>query len=585
MSFQRPAARTRTGALRPVLSAALCASLIALSPGLESYAAAAGVVRVQAAGASAPLSGPVGQGRGASSWTVPASLSLAPAALTGAIHTAPAAPSVAADLQVQAGLQTQASPSIPQAGPLSGPGIQAVPTAALPLGIVPAHDAAAAPKEVLETGVERISRARNSSSLRLVLEEIFTGGKTQAGDDTGVLAQAKVYLTQAGQAPVAATLADLGETLSADPALKDTFNKTGRVRIVLSKDNPRGGLTRNDVTKVQASLAAHGITAKLEVETLPVAWDRGRSRIPQVLAQPPPEQKPPSAASKSRLLSLLTSPFRELAYLARVFLASYTDPSLRELLASTALKLVIPLIVLSQTGWIAMYDGHPLAKFLVLSLTIGLNMFHGAWVRTWANLQNHIGRQRGVNYQSAFNLVYSQVWSVLYRLIAYSAIPGTVPPWSLKYWKDMGIATLIGTFVGTLAFQGVNSLYNKGRLNQWQRSAILLTRDLVLCLASTFFGSGSMAVFWTVFAAQQALDFGIYLYSRSRWAGRRPILYVADEMVAAAPEFQDMYPVGPDSGREESPLRQAVRGLLETPLIRPIVWLVRKLRGILARIE
>jgi hypothetical protein len=84
-----------------------------------------------------------------------------------------------------------------------------------------------------------------------------------------------------------------------------------------------------------------------------------------------------------------------------------------------------------------------------------------------------------------------------------------------------------------------------------------------------------------VFTAQQLMDLGIYSFSRSRWAKRRPILYVADDMVAATPEFQSMYPVQAGAVEQESPLKQALKNILSVPLFKPIVWAAKKVYGLL----
>ena len=193
--------------------------------------------------------------------------------------------------------------------------------------------------------------------------------------------------------------------------------------------------------------------------------------------------------------------------------------------------------------WGAMYTGHPLALAAALVVSIGLNVFHGIWINTWSNFQNKLGKEKGLNYQSIFNLIYGQFWGALFRFIAWTAIPKTVPPWSLQYWKDMGLSTVVGSFFGSLGYQGLNALYDNGRISRWQRSAIQQIRDLFFCLTGVFFGSGGMAMFWAIFAIQQTLDLSIYLVSLT--AKRRPIMYMADEAMAATPEFQGGYPVAP----------------------------------------
>jgi hypothetical protein len=165
--------------------------------------------------------------------------------------------------------------------------------------------------------------------------------------------------------------------------------------------------------------------------------------------------------------------------------------------------------------------------------------------------------------------------------VAWTAIPKTVPPWAPAYWKDIGIVTLAGAFFGTLGIQGLNTLYDNGRLTRMQRGAIQQFRDMAMCLAGAFLGSGSMAVFWAMFAAQQGLDLMIYLASRQ--LKRVPILYVADEGVAGSAEFLEAYPVVPGRAEPESPLRQALRMLIDNPIVKPVVWLVKKIYSVLTK--
>jgi len=423
----------------------------------------------------------------------------------------------------------------------------------------------------LETGTRRLAEARDEDGLRSSLDDVFDN--------------VRVFISRIdlpiGQAPASVKLTDLGGILASDPALKETVNKSGRIRVVLSKSIPNGGLTRADIAGVEKSLRESGVTAKLEVENISIDW---KTRTPEpappaVETGPSPRLNPPDTRSPvRRAIDVLTAPFREAAYLGRTLKAAFSAPTLWMVAAGVVMKLVIPLAVLNQAGWISQYAGHPVALALALGFSLSINLFHGVWVGTWANFQNSLGKQRGLNYQAGFNFVYGQFLGVVSRIIAWTAIAGTVPPWSLRFWKDVGVSAVVGTFFGTLGFQGINALYNNGRFSQRQRDAVFLFRDLAMNLAGYFFGSGSMVVYWAMFAAQQALDFAIYLASRK--IPRRTILYVADAGVAASPEFGVMYPVGPRT-EEESPLKQAWRNVINGPLVKPLIFVVKKLRDIL----
>ena len=63
-------------------------------------------------------------------------------------------------------------------------------------------------------------------------------------------------------------------------------------------------------------------------------------------------------------------------------------------------------------------------------VSFAVNIFHGVWTNTWNNFQNALGKQRGLKYQSIFNLLYGQSLGVVFRSISWSANPKVVPPWS-----------------------------------------------------------------------------------------------------------------------------------------------------------
>ncbi|MFH1723867.1 MAG: alpha-amylase family glycosyl hydrolase [Elusimicrobiota bacterium] len=402
--------------------------------------------------------------------------------------------------------------------------------------------------------------------------------------DPDPLKKVRVFLTRPGERPIAADLASLGRVLAADRSLAETLNRIGRIRVVLSKENPNGGLSKEDIARVEETLRSYGIRAKLQVESIPVDWKKHSRK-----GAPAADEAVETGARRDKgwkegrfwryFLGPVTRPFRELAYLARTFANSLTRPTLPEVaggIASKAFSFTIAVGV-----WTSMYAGHPAAAAIAIGLSLSLDTFHGIWINSWSNFQNNIGKQRGLRYQTVFNFAYGQWWGGVFRTLAWSVLPGKVPPWSPLYWKDVGIATVIGTFFGTLGYRGLNALYDNGRISRWQRSAIQQLRDLFFVLAGTYFGAGSMALFWTVFAAQQTLDLVIFLISRA--AKKRPILYVTDEAVAGTGEFQGMYPVSPESASSESPLKQALGGIANSPFVKPVALFVRWLRGKLSK--
>ena len=612
--------KTKRISFKPFLSSTLCALLVFLSPGIEPYLFAQSVIQGQTADAGAAASGVGGAAASISLKLAPASISLAPAALSGSVLVAPSIPTLAgpkdAVSRAVGGLRA-ALPVAAAAVRTAAAKVIRTPQALIPSKSVaaPVSEGSATPvqraQSALKAGVEQISKTQGESGRKAVLDSLFTGERVQrtsddapvveAGSNLGslhggllkpsrsgppaaeargserspqdILSRTKVFLTRAGQEPVSATLATLGEALAASPDFKASLNKEGRIRVVLSKDTPHGGLVQADVEKLQQALSGYGITARLQVENIPIDWSRGPAKTEEAAGQSS------SAPQHKAGINPITLPFREAAYLGRTFAASYTSPTKAEILGGIATKAFPSFLAVGV--WASQFAGFPVAMAAAIGLSLALNAFHGIWINTWSNFQNNIAKQRGLQYQTIFNLLYGQWWGAAFRTIAWTVIPKTIPPWALGYWKDMGVSTIAGTFFGSLGYQGLNALYDHGRLNRWQRGAIQQLRDIFFCLAGTFFSSGSMVLFWTMFAAQQGLDLAIYLVGLT--AKRRPILYVADEMVAASPEFQGMYPVGHGSGEQLSPLKAALKMLLESPFVKPVVWLVKKLLSVLGK--
>jgi hypothetical protein len=422
----------------------------------------------------------------------------------------------------------------------------------------------------LESSVRGLEAARGGDDKQRVLDQAFSG--------------VKVFITRPGVEPVVTDLAGLAGILSRDGKLRSDLNKSGLVRMVTAKKSAAGGLTPADTAEVVKALRSSGLSAKLQGETIAIDWERPQAPAP--IASVPvadasvPGPSAPTSPWQRYLFGPLAAPLREIGYLAHTLRAAYTNPTGNEIIGGIIAK-AIP-SVLTVLAWSALYAGNPAALAVSLGVVLGLNAFHGIWINTWSNFQSIIGKQRGLQYQTIFNLLYGQWWGAFFRSIAWTALPGTIPPWSGRYWQDVGVTTVLGTFFGTLGFQGLNILYDNGRINRWQRGAIQQVRDFALALGGIYFASGAMSMFWPMFLAQQSLDIIIYVISQK--LARRPMVYVADDKVAAAPEFQSMYPVGPGSVNPESPLRQAWRMLTENPLVRPVVWTAQALWRALKKI-
>lgn len=503
---------------------------------------------------------------------------LGAASFAGAIPTLPSSPLVAP----QAAADAQAS--VPQAAAQA----KAVQAHALPSAPLAAKSAAAAkaaaqayaaPKDETQPQPGAIGQATSAGeaaksaadeprAAAATLALVFDGKKTAA--DTQAQDPVRIYLTRNGQDPIVTDLSQLKDQLAKDPSYAEGLNKAGRVRLVLNEARP-GGLSRERLDEVRAQFEAAGVTAQIDIETIPIDWARKE-------AGGPAAESVTASTSKSRVVRFLTAPFRELAYIARTVKAAWTKPTWHEIIGGIVSK--GPAFALSAIWWAKLFlPLHPVAFAAALGFSLALQAFHGIWINTWQNVQNIIGKQRGVGYQTFFNLFYMQSTAAIFRMITWAVIAGTVAPWMAAYWRDMGIATIFGTFFGTLGFFGVNSLYNKGRIGRNTRSYIQQGRDLFFLLAGTFFASGSMTAYWVLFAVQQVIDISIYLAGRRAQA--RNIVYAADQKVAATDEFQSMYPVRP--GGEPSPLKQALEAVLGNPLVRPVVSLVKALWGRLTK--
>lgn len=135
---------------------------------------------------------------------------------------------------------------------------------------------------------------------------------------------------------------------------------------------------------------------------------------------------------------------------------------------------------------------------------------------SWLNVQHLIEQTRGVGYQVLFNLTYIQFTGALFRLCAWAALPeSTIPPWSLKYWRDVSVVTLIGTFFGVLGYNGINCLHRKGVLSDNVRAYVQHGRDVFMLVNGVYFSAGRMTMYWCVFAVQQGLDAGLYVVGRN----------------------------------------------------------------------
>lgn len=216
----------------------------------------------------------------------------------------------------------------------------------------------------------------------------------------------------------------------------------------------------------------------------------------------------------STLLAVFYKPFRELIYLCRAFTVALQRPTWQQVVAGAVTK--GPVTFLGLTAWCALFlPNHWPAFVCIAVLCTSQNAFHGIFVATWLNLQSILERERGIGYQLCFNLAYIQISAALFRFVTWTAIDGTVPPWSLSYWRDMSVMTLVGTFFGSLGYNGLNELYRKDYLTDNFRAYLQHFRDIFITVNGFFFGAGLILAYWSIFVLQQFFDTVLYYVGKS----------------------------------------------------------------------
>jgi hypothetical protein len=423
---------------------------------------------------------------------------------------------------------------------------------------------AAAPRAGLAARIlSRVGRALSLSKAtapETTLAQAFDDGASREN-----LRDAQVIITQSGKESISTTIGQLDRTLADNPGLKESLNKRGRVRMIVPKTGETGVLTAMDKTGVQAGLAGSGIDRVPEIEKL-------------YIDESP--EKGGSAAEVGKLPLGWRRIIGEIAYPFKTLAASFVVPTKHEVVMAVAFKfapLAASISFLHHT-----YASHPLAFWTVVGISVGLDVFHGIFGTTWTIFQDKLYKQRGTAYQTVFNLFYGQIWGFLYRLVAWTVLVHVAPPWSAQFGTAVWIQIVFGTFFGTLGWQGTNALYDHGNLNRWQRALILQLRDVKMAISGVLFATNNMFWFWVVFWSQQMVDFSV-LYLSSRLVRARPVLYVVDQKTARTPDFQRGYgslSAPPDA---ESPLKKAWKNVIASPWMLPIVWPLRKLRGLFRR--
>ncbi|MBI2386437.1 MAG: hypothetical protein HYV14_10535 [Elusimicrobia bacterium] len=524
----------------------LIAVILSASIPTSSFAQAVSASR---AGASAPSSVSAAAG----------TVSIVPSAF-GALTPLPlSAPSMTPGLTPAPGI-TPTALAAAQAAPSAAQVVGAIP--ALPAALAPIRPAAATrPLELSQVQVVPAAafvapsaakdEAATSKTWTEKLAAMFDGAKKSAAEPALDPSGLKAFVVRHGRPMTEITLAEAAA-------------RKGQVRLLTAKNDP-SGLSEKNAAQVGALL---GVAAKgkIEQEKLAVDWSPKTAAAPQ--AAPATEKKGPTS-----LGAKLLWPFREAKFLAKLFKDSLVKPLPSEILGGLATK-TFPLVTSIGVYWAAAGLAHPVALVGLIALSVVQQVFHGFYLKSWNNFQEGLVKARGFNYQMFFNLAYMQGAGTIYRFLTWTANPASVtPPWSVGYWKDMALMSVIGTFFGVLGYNALNALYAKGSIKRWQHSGIQQVRDLCFLLAAPFFASGSMTLFWAIFLFQQSLDLGIALWAG--WAKSREIVFVTSASVAGTAEFKAKYP---EAGVViEPPLRQAVKAVFDNPLVRVMTWPARAL--------
>lgn len=496
--------------------------------------------------------GPAASAAAGGAFSVPAvSGALSPLSLTApsmspSLMPAPAVAPAAAPAAVSAATPVSAASVLTTARPAAARA-EALPASAVPAALSVAASAAG-PVSAAAKADGKSAESNRAGALAV----LFDGAPVKPASDVDP-SGLKAFVVRHGQ--------PMREITLAEAAAQD-----GQVRLLTAKNDPTG-LDEKHALQVGA-LVRPGARKAVQQEKLAVDW-AAPAKTPAPAGTAP--------ASRSRVPSTLGAkllwPFREAKFLAKSFAASLVKPLPSEILGGLATK-TFPLVTSIGVYWAAVGLAHPFALGGLIALSVTQEVFHGFYLKSWNNFQEILRSERGFNYQMFFNLAYMQGFGTLYRLLSWSANPSSVtPPWSVHYWKDMAVMSVVGTFFGVLGYNSLNSLYAKGTIKRWQHSGIQQVRDLCFLLAAPFFASGSMTVFWGIFLFQQSLDLAIAV-----WAGRassRPLVFVTSAAVADSAEFKAKYPA--EGVVIEPPLKQAAKAVFDNPLVRLMTWPARAL--------
>lgn len=410
-----------------------------------------------------------------------------------------------------------------------------------------------------------------------------------------------VLLVAPGRAPERSTLAAAAELIE-ERGLSADFASRGHFRLVVGDQAKQGDLTEDQLSPLLRLLRSYGLApddARVRVERMVVKTGEAGPSV-----QPASPQAAPFSPARAAvrlavgaaagaaafwafgatypLAAVMVAGFAsiadrfvvEAAYSIRLFIAALRQsrrPTWKEVGGGFVGK-IAPGILNAVAFW-AMYNAsgpHHAAAAVAIGLSLAVETFHGVWADSWNNLQAKLSAYRGSVYQGVFNFVYGGLIGASYRLVAFIAL-SMAPPWTGEYWAPMIVMMLIGTFVSTLGFRGMNGLYEKGVITRWGRSKRQYLRDIFMMVTGPLFGTGYVMLTWVAFAIQQSLD--LYFFYRNNRTPTEPILYVSDPGVARTDEFDHSFV------RPIDPMKQATDALLGNPIAKGALAAYRWVKG------
>lgn len=377
------------------------------------------------------------------------------------------------------------------------------------------------------------------------------------------IADFDVFFLKQGYVPRHEDFSALDHDLSTDIKFFEDFKAQGKIRIIINDSADRENVKKFILQNLNPILQKHGLKNKIEVIFVPINFDQTKNQaITEVLEENklPAEEKPSELKAEDtpevKVKSIFKNFFRallairyipkvvialpgELIYIGKTLYKSIHRPSWPEIVSGIGSK-AYPFTV-SFVQFIHAYYEHPIALTAAITLSFVLDTFHGCWVSSWLDFQDKLKKERGGKYQTIFNWAYGQWWGISFRTIAY--LSGVSKDWVLSWNYIIPVFTtsLIGSAIGSRAYQGLNKLYELGVYSKYRRDFTqLYIRDTMFMIAGTQLGLGNMIGFWGMFTAEQGL--GIYFWIKGELSSHRPMLLIVPKDVAKTQDFALMFP-------------------------------------------